>query len=41
MKDHLLELLEPSVLKVESWIHAIAADIPIETDWAQSSYGSW
>jgi hypothetical protein len=41
MKDYFLELIEPSLLKVEYLIHAIAADIPLETDWAQSSYGSW
>ncbi|KAI9487687.1 MAG: TMEM164 family-domain-containing protein [Benjaminiella poitrasii] len=41
MASLLLNLLEPSVLKVESWISAIAADVPVETDWAQSSFGSW
>lgn len=41
MKAHLLELIEPSLLRLESWVKAIAADVPVETDWAQSSFGSW
>ncbi|KAI7907506.1 TMEM164 family-domain-containing protein [Cokeromyces recurvatus] len=41
MVNYLSELLEPSISKVESWIKMIAANVPIETDWAQSSYGSW
>ncbi|KAI8086941.1 TMEM164 family-domain-containing protein [Gilbertella persicaria] len=41
MKDYFLQLLEPSVLKMESWVKSIAADVPLETDWAQSSFGSW
>lgn len=39
--EAILEFFEPSLVKVESWIHAIAADVPIETDWTQSSFGSW
>ncbi|KAI8384020.1 transmembrane protein [Blakeslea trispora] len=41
MKDYLLALLELAVIKVEFFIKAIAADVPLETDWAQSSFGSW
>lgn len=36
-----MEFIEPSLVKLESWILAIAADVPVETNWAQSSYGSW
>ncbi|KAF1798955.1 TMEM164 family-domain-containing protein [Mucor lusitanicus] len=41
MKAHFLEFIEPSLLRLESWVKAIAADVPVETDWAQSSFGSW
>ncbi|KAI8376670.1 TMEM164 family-domain-containing protein [Choanephora cucurbitarum] len=41
MKDNLLALFEPAVTKVESFVKLIAADMPLETDWAQSSFGSW
>jgi hypothetical protein len=39
--EALLDFIEPSLVKVELWIRAIAADVPIETDWTQSSFGSW
>lgn len=41
MSQLLANTIEPLLLKIESWIIAIAADVPLETDWAQSSYGSW
>ncbi|KAG1174618.1 hypothetical protein G6F70_007328 [Rhizopus microsporus] len=41
MSQLLTNTIEPLLLKIESWIIAIAADVPLETDWAQSSYGSW
>lgn len=41
MLEHILEAIEPTLLKIEYFIKAIAADVPLETDWAQSSYGSW
>lgn len=41
MKGALLEFVEPSLLRLDSWIRAIAADVPVETDWEQSSFGSW
>ncbi|KAI8982659.1 transmembrane protein [Pilobolus umbonatus] len=33
--------IESSLLFLENCIKAIAADVPIETDWEQSSFGSW
>jgi hypothetical protein len=39
--SQILERIEPLLLKLEGFILAIAADVPTETDWAQSSYGSW
>ncbi|KAI7889980.1 TMEM164 family-domain-containing protein [Mucor mucedo] len=41
MSQALLEFAEPFLSKVEAMVHAIAADVPVETDWAQSSFGSW
>ncbi|KAG1446118.1 hypothetical protein G6F56_009678 [Rhizopus delemar] len=36
-----MSLFEPLLTWLERFVLAIAADVPIETDWAQSSYGSW
>ncbi|KAI9277851.1 TMEM164 family-domain-containing protein [Sporodiniella umbellata] len=33
--------LEPLLVKVENFVLSISADVPLETDWAQSSFGSW
>ncbi|EPB84092.1 hypothetical protein HMPREF1544_09152 [Mucor circinelloides 1006PhL] len=41
MKAHIIEFIETLLLRLESWVKAIAADVPVETDWAQSSFGSW
>ncbi|KAI8876117.1 hypothetical protein K501DRAFT_335526 [Backusella circina FSU 941] len=39
--ETLLEWVEPTLLKVEAVIRAIAAEVPTETDWEESSLGSW
>ncbi|KAI8971575.1 TMEM164 family-domain-containing protein [Mycotypha africana] len=41
MKDQLFELLQPWLVKLDASVRSIAANVTVETDWAQSSYGSW
>jgi hypothetical protein len=39
--ETLAEWVEPTLLKLENIIRAIAAEVPTETDWEESSFGSW
>jgi hypothetical protein len=41
MSQEIQDFIEPFLSRVEGWVQAIAADVPLETNWAQSSFGSW
>ncbi|KAI8095447.1 TMEM164 family-domain-containing protein [Thamnidium elegans] len=41
MVQDILQVAEPILARVENFIRDIAADVPLETNWEQSSFGSW
>lgn len=32
---------DPVAARLEKWVRRVAADLPVDTDWSQSTKGSW